>query len=176
MQINPIHNISAERAIDLLGNGLPLVDSYVEGEIKIIGDNNWNKELTIENCVIEYFEGSDSQFKKPIRFINTHFKDCRFIFSYFLQGLAFENCVFDKYLDFQAGGHNQAGYPVLIKNNTFFDFVNFFDCWYNGEIVIRDNKFLKGTNIESQKQYISFDIVPQIFNNTGQTNIEAETV
>jgi len=176
MNMNPFHNISSDKANDLINAESPLVDSYVSGEIKIIGDSNWNKEITIENCIIEYFEGTDSQFQKPIRFINTHFNDCRFIFSYFLQGFTFENFVFDKYLDFQAGGHNQAGHQVLIKNNTFFDFVNFFDCWYNGEIVIRDNKFLKGTNIESQKQYISFDVVPQIFNNTGQTNIEAESV
>ena len=175
MDINPKHNISSKQAIDLINEGLPLVDSYVNGDI-IIDNNNWNKEIIIDNCIIEYFGGGVTQFKKPIKFTNTHFKNCQFIFSHFPKGLIIKNCRFDKYLDFQAGGHNQIGYPIEIKNNIFLDFVNFCDCWYNGEIIISDNKFLKGTNIESQTQYLTFDVTPQIRNNTGQTNIEAEFV
>jgi hypothetical protein len=34
---------------------------------------------------------------------------------------------------------------------------------------------MKGTNIESQKQMISFDTQPVIMNNIGQTDIEAES-
>ena len=66
------------------------------------------------------------------------------------------------------------GHAIIIQNNIFSDFVNFFDCWYNGEVSVCNNKFKKGTNIESKKQLITFDIPPVILNNIGQTNIEAE--
>nr|GFC11688.1 two component histidine kinase, putative [Tanacetum cinerariifolium] len=50
-------------------------------------------------------------------------------------GLTIESCTFESYLDFQAGGHNLAGYPIKILNNIFLNFVNFFDCWYTGEAI-----------------------------------------
>lgn len=159
----------------MINEGLPLVDTYIEGYIQIIGNDKWDKEITFKNCIIEFFDGTITQFGKPVKFINTHFKKCRFTFSYFLEGLTIENCVFDDDLDFQAGGHNQIGHSISIKRNTFSGFVNFFDCSFNGDVYINNNAFLKGTNIESQKQMISFDTQPVVINNTGQTNIEAES-
>ncbi|MDB5144384.1 MAG: hypothetical protein JWQ66_3097 [Mucilaginibacter sp.] len=175
MNIQPHGNISSARAMDLINDGLPLVDVYVNGNILISGENNWNKEIIIQNCIIDCVDINCSTFKTPIRLINTHFKDCRFIFSFFLQGFTIENCVFDKYLDFQSGGHNQIGHPVIIRNNSFSDFVNFFDCWYMGDVYITNNIFHKGSNIQSINQYLTFDIPPIIAENVGQINIEAES-
>jgi hypothetical protein len=175
MAIQPHSNISSARAMDLINDGLPLVDAYVNGTILLSGENDWDKEIVIENCIIDYFDINCSTFKKPIRLINTHFKDCRFIFSFFLQGFTIDNCIFDKYLDFQAGGHNQIGCLVTIKNNSFSDFVNFFDCWYKGEVYVTNNTFQKGTNIQSINQYLTFDIPPVITDNVGQIDIEAES-
>jgi hypothetical protein len=175
MSIQPHNNISSARATDLINDGSPLVDAYVTGNISIEGNNNWDKEITIQNCIIDCFEGNVTIFKKRVKFINTHFKNCRFIFSFFLEGFTIENCFFDKYLDFQSGGHNQIGHPVTIRNNSFSDFVNFCDCWYMGEVYITNNIFHKGTNIQSINQYLTFDIPPIIAENVGQTNIEAES-
>ncbi len=172
MEIIPKHHITAEQAIDLINNRLPLIDYDISGEIKLTNDINWSKEIIINNCIVEHFNADFAEFEKPIKLINTHFKDCQFTFSYFYQGVMIDNCVFDKYLDFHAGGHNKIGHPVIIKHNIFSEFVNFFDCWYTGEVIISENQFLKGTNIESQNQYLTFDIKPIVINNVGQTNLE----
>ncbi len=144
MKILPKHNISSERGADLLKDGRPLLDIYVDGELKIETNEIWDNEVAIKNCVIEHFSGSVTQFTKPVKLINCHFKKCQFTFTYFLGGLTIDNCIFDSYLDFQAGGHNKPGNPVIITNNDFADFVNFFDCWYENEVTSKNHTFLEG--------------------------------
>ncbi|MBD1364190.1 hypothetical protein IDJ77_10250 [Mucilaginibacter sp. ZT4R22] len=172
MSAQPIHNITAERAMDLIDSGLPLIDVYVSGELKLPGSDDWDKTVVFENCIIERFEAIMVQFSRPVKFINTHFKDCQFIFSYFLQGLNIQNCSFDKALDFSSGGHNKPGYPISVMNNHFTDFVNFFDCQYEAEVEVIGNDFVKGTNIGCKNQLLSFVVAPQIMNNTGKIDLE----
>jgi hypothetical protein len=174
MKGQPIHNISAERTVDILNSGQQLQDAYISGEVKIVGESAWNNEIIISDCIIEYFEGSVTSFIKPVKFINTHFKDCRFTFSFFLKGLLIDTCTFEGNLDFQSGGHSEKGYPIIIKNNRFSGFVNFFDCWYKSEVFITNNNFLKGTNIQSTNQLLTFDIQPVMSDNVGLTDVEAE--
>lgn len=176
MTIQPKHNISSERAIDLLTDGLPLTDIYIDGELTIEAHDFWNNEFVFDNCTIEYFSGTATQFNKPVKLTNCYFKKCQFAFTYFLGGLIIDNCTFDNYLDFQAGGHNRAGNPVIITNNNFKDFVNFFDCWYESEVIISNNKFWKGTNILGKPNNIpvTFDIGPSITGNIGQLDLDKE--
>jgi len=142
-----MHIISAERASDLLSEGHPLIDFYIEGELKIEGNQIWYEEVVFENCIVEFFSGNGTHFDRPLRLTNSRFRECQFVFTYFLGGLTIDNCTFDSYLDFQAGGHNKPGNTVAIINNEFAGFVNFFDCWYSNRVTISNNKFHKGTNI-----------------------------
>lgn len=176
MTTQPKHNISIEKATDFLKDGRPLTDIYVDGELKIETNDTWNKEVVIENCIIEYLSGSITQFEKPVRLINCHFKKCQFVFTYFLGGLTIDNCTFENYLDFQAGGHNKAGFPVIITNNNFAGFVNFFDCWYENEVTISNNRFHKGTNLLGKPHNIlvTFEVEPTILNNLGQLDLDNE--
>ena len=138
--------------------------------------NIGTNKLFFSNCVIEYFTAIITYFEEPVRFSNCHFRKCQFTFSYFLGGLTIDNCTFDKYLDFQAGGHNKPGYPVIITNNIFKDFVNFFDCWYEGEVTITNNAFQKGTNLLGRPNNIpvTFDVKPVIKDNVGQLDSDNE--
>ena len=176
MTTKPKHNITTERATDLLKNGQSLTDSYINGELRIETNENWDKEVVFENCIVEYFSGSVTQFDKPVRLINCHFKKCQFVFTYFLGGLTIDNCTFDNYLDFQAGGHNKTGNSVIITNNDFREFVNFADCWYENEVTIRNNKFHKGTNILGRPLNIpvTFDKEAIIVDNIGQIDLDNE--
>ena len=176
MTTQPKHNISTERATDLLQDGLSLLDFYIDGEIKIETNETWDKEIIIENCIIEYFSGSVTQFDKPVKLINSHFKRCQFTFTYFFGGLTIENCTFDNYLDFQAGGHNKTNNPVRIINNNFFKFVNFFDCWYENNVTICNNNFQRGTNLLGKPFNIpvTFEIDPIIKDNLGQLDYDNE--
>jgi hypothetical protein len=176
MMIQPTHNMASERATDLLKDGHPLIDFFVDGELKIETNESWDKVVVFENCVIEYFSGSVTQFDKPVRLLNCHFKKCQFVFTYFLGGLTIYNCTFENYLDFQAGGHNKTGNPVIITNNDFKGFVNFFDCWYENEVTISNNRFHKGTNLLGKPHNIpvKFDIPAIIKDNFGQLDLNYE--
>ena len=177
MTTQPKHNITTERATDLLKDGRPIIDIYVEGELKIVGvDDYWNKDVVFENCIVENLFAIGQQFKKRVKLTNCHFKNCDFTFVYFLGGLTIDNCTFDNYLDFQAGGHNKIDNPVIITNNDFKDFVNFFDCWYENEVIICKNNFHKGTNLLGKPFNIpvTFDKEPIITDNIGQLDLNNE--
>ena len=180
MTSKPKHNITTERAIELLNDGQPLSNVYVDGELRIETEVTWDKEVLLENCIIEYFSGSVTHFNQPVRLINCHFKKCQFTFTYFFGGLTIDNCTFDNYLDFEAGGHNKAGKPVILTNNDFKGFVNFFDCWYENEVIISNNNFNQGTNLLGQLHNISvtFAVQPIIKDNIGQldSNNEGEKI
>lgn len=170
------HNITTERATELLKDGQRLTDVYIDGELKIEAEDTWHNEVVFEDCIVEYFSGSTTQFDKPVRFINCHFEKCDFAFTYFLGGLTIDNCTFDNYLDFQAGGHNKTGNPVIITNNDFKAFVNFFDCWYENEVTINNNEFHEGTNLLGKPNSIpvTFDKEPIIKDNLGQLDLNNE--
>jgi hypothetical protein len=82
-----MHNITKEKALGLLDAGQPIKDSYVDGKIEIVISGSWDMDVTIENCIVESFRGNVTQFEKTVRFTNTHFKNCEFLYSYFIGGL-----------------------------------------------------------------------------------------
>lgn len=107
---------------------------------------------------------------------NCHLGNCHFAFSYFLAGLTLDNCYVDDSVDFQAGGYNQPGYPVIITNCTFRGFVNFFDCRYQDDFTASGNAFTGGTNILGKPHNIpiTFDRACQIDENTGILDADHE--
>lgn len=174
MMHNLTNNITPQHAKSILDTGSRLTDFTVNGCIEIDAGSDWEKEIFMENCVIEDFKCLMVYFKKNVTIKDCRFKNASFNFSYFHGGLAIENCTFDEYLDFEAGGHNDLGNSVTIRKNNFKEFVNFFDCWYTGEVIVEENIFNKGTNISSKEQLVSFDIPPRILNNTGDLAVESE--
>lgn len=172
----PEYNTTTERATNLLKDGQPLIDVYIDGKLTIETTENWNKEVVFENCIVDYFSGSVTHFEKPVKLINCHFKKCQFISTYFLGGLLIDHCTFDDYLDFQTGGHNKTGSSIIMTNNDFKGFVNFFDCWYENEVIIRNNTFHQGTNLIGKPHNIpvTFDKEPIIKDNFGQLNLDNE--
>ncbi|MFI5450576.1 hypothetical protein ACHMWN_00290 [Pedobacter sp. UC225_61] len=174
MTPNSQQSISAKKVYEAIAEGLPLNDLIIYGDLEINGDEDFENPLIIENCIVENLKCMMVRFIKPVIFKSCHFKDASFSFCYFIKGLLIEDCIFDKDLDFQAGGHNELEHPILFSNNEFKGFVNFCDCWFNGEIVFNNNKFNTGTNIESKRQYLTFDIPLLMINNSGLTNIESE--
>lgn len=171
----PKEYISALKAAELLAEGKILRNYIIEEEIILEKSDGWNCDLTFENCHIAYFSGSCTQFNKSVKFINCHIKKCQFTFTYFIGGLTIDNCIFENHLDFQAGGHNKKG-PIIITNTNFMEFVNFFDCIYENDIIIERNYFHKGTNLLAKIHNISvtFKTLPIVEGNTGQLDVENE--
>lgn len=96
------------------------------------------------------------------------------MFSYFYEGLTIDNCTFEKNISFEAGGHNKPGNLYLLKNNDFFGFVDFNDCWFKGKVSMLNNTFRKGTNIASKEQYITLYSDLLLYNNTGEMAVNDE--
>lgn len=166
--------ITAKEALKILNSSTPLINTNVEGVIELSSGEEWRSPFIIENCTIQKLSCVMVQFHQHVLIKNSYLEDASFNFTYFLGGLTIENCVFDEYLDFEAGGHNSVGNNITISNNQFHGFVNFCDCWFKGEISVYNNTFGGGTNILSKKQLISFDNPLSINNNAGVLDIESE--
>ncbi|MCD0487941.1 hypothetical protein LPB86_06855 [Pedobacter sp. MC2016-14] len=111
-----------------------------------------DSEIIIDNCIIE-----------------------KLLFhSYWPKGgLIFNNNKVLSYVDYQMGGHNEQ--PIKISNNTFEEFVNFFDCQFEAKVEVCNNIFLKGTNLlgnEGEGFQNSFDNGIITENNKGLINLD----
>ena len=167
--------ISALEALQTIKSGLPLKDVHVEEALSINSpDDDWHTEIYIENCVLDDFHFPCLQATKPVSFINTHFKYTESYAPYFMAGLLIRSCTLDTYLDFQSGGHNKNGTEIRIENNVFKGFVNFFDDWFEGPVIVEGNTFEQDTNLLSQKLLIKFDVPPISSGNTGKMDVEDE--
>ena len=178
MSAKPNHNITAEKALILLNANEPIKDVFVSGKLSLTGLDDFDKAIVIDNCILEYLEGNSTQFTNNVKLTNSEFKLCDFTFTYFLGGMEIENCVFESYLDFQAGGHNKNNQVFSIRNSIFKGFVNFFDCWYESRVVVENNDFKRGTNLLGKHKETGietrFDVTPLIEKNNGVLNIEDE--
>lgn len=84
----------------------------------------FNCSVVIENCIIDM--------------LTIH--SC-----WFHEGLILRNNIIKKNIDYQMGGHNNK--PIIISNNIFCGFFNFFDCHFNDVVEVSNNIFFDGTNL-----------------------------
>lgn len=96
--------------------------------IDLIGVFELNVHLIIENCIIN----------------NLKIHSC-----WFVNGLLLKNCIIKNPVDYQMGGHNAN--PIVIEGNVFEGFFNFFDCQFEDSIKLKNNIFVKGTNLLGNK-------------------------
>lgn len=64
---------------------------------------------------------------------------------WFKKGLIFKNNQVLNYIDYQMGGHNEEN--IVIADNIFCGFFNFFDCYFTGNLTVKNNIFIKGSNL-----------------------------
>jgi len=168
-----LSNISHHQAKAFLDNGSSLRNYSISGVLEIDAGQDWNKEVVIENCIVENLRCLMVYFQKKVTIKDCYLKNASFNFSYFIGGLVIERCIFNNYLDFEAGGHNDSG-SIILRGNQFKGFVNFCDCWFTNEVYVERNVFEKGTNISSKDQLISCDMPMQVVLNSGDLSIESE--
>ena len=68
---------------------------------------------------------------------------------WFNKGLEIKNCIIYNAVNFQMGGHNKK--PIIMQENIFKSFFNFFDCRFEDVIILKYNVFLEGTNLLGNK-------------------------
>jgi len=121
-------NIEQINLEDLKGqNTFHLINCVID-TIDLIGAFELDTHLTIENCIIN----------------NLNIHSC-----WFVNGLLIKNCIIKNYIDYQMGGHNSG--VIVIEGNVFAGFFNFFDCQFENRIELRNNVFIKGTNLLGNK-------------------------
>ncbi len=135
-----------EEATDLIIYNQIVKDVSITSVIKFSTDI-FSHAITIEHCKINSFIESNIQFNKPVKFISCQFNKCDFSFAYFAGGLEIVNCSFKNYLNFECGGHNKSKSEFRMEGSIFYCFVNFYDCFYEGPFILKDNELRKGTNI-----------------------------
>lgn len=96
--------------------------------IDLIGVFELNAYLILENCIIN----------------NLNIHSC-----WFVNGFLLKNCIVKNYVDYQMGGHNAN--PIVMEGNVFIGFFNFFDCQFENRIELKNNVFVKGTNLLGNK-------------------------
>ncbi len=132
-------------------NTFRLVNCVID-TIDLIGVFELNVHLIIENCIINNFK----------------IHSC-----WFLNGLLLRNCIINNYVDYQMGGHNES--PIIFEGNVFSGFFNFFDCQFENVIELKNNVFVKGSNLLGNKNegfHNTFDngIIQE--NNVGGIGLE----
>jgi len=120
--------IDVFRLEDIIGNSSVHLINCIVDTVNFTGAFELNSYLRIENCIINSF------------LIHS---------CWFNNGLLLKNCIIKNYVDYQMGGHNAE--PILIEGNIFNDFVNFFDCQFEEVIEIKNNIFVKGSNLLGNK-------------------------
>ena len=96
--------------------------------IDLIGTFELKTHLIIENCIIT---------------------DLQIHSCWFVNGLLMKNCIIKNFVDYQMGGHNKI--PIILEGNIFISFINFFDCQFENVIEIKNNIFVKGSNLLGNK-------------------------
>ncbi|TAF33157.1 MAG: hypothetical protein EAZ57_06695 [Cytophagales bacterium] len=108
-------------------NTFHLINCIID-KIDLIGVFELNAHLIIESCIIN----------------NLKIHSC-----WFVNGLLLKNCIVRNHIDYQMGGHNLN--PIVIEGNIFNGFFNFFDCQFKNRIELKNNNFIKGTNLLGNK-------------------------
>ena len=173
-----MEKISAETAIGLILAGKPLENYYIRDTLDLYKyEGKIVSDMIFEDCVFEKLASYSFVYQRPVRLSRCHFHDSSFNYAKFLGGLTIDHCLFDTYLDFESGGHNQNNKLFSITHSTFHDFVNFFDCWFQSGVIISHNEFRKGTNLLGNKNEayrVQFDVEPVVENNIGLIDLDGE--
>lgn len=170
------YKISSDEAMDLVYYNQTVKDTSIFG-ILDFSIELFNHELNFENCIVHHLKAIKTQFNKQVKFLNCRFISCDFSFSFFPGGLQIVNCSFDNYLNFECGGHNEPKNSFKLENSIFKNFVNFYDCSYDGPFILKGNDFQNGTNILGNKNMpyeAVFKLTPLIENNNGALNVDGE--
>ena len=121
-------NIEILNQDDLKNQNTYYLVNGIINTIDLIGVFELNVHLIIENCIINNFK------------INS---------CWFVKGLILKNSIINSYVDYQMGGHNNK--PIILDGNVFIEFFNFFDCQFENTIELKNNVFVKGTNLLGNK-------------------------
>jgi hypothetical protein len=124
--------------------------------------------IRISNCVIEDYMSTVIWYRSPVEWLHCTFNQMSMHAVYFLEGLTCRDTEFLTEVEYSAGGHNSRDTPILFERVKFHKFVDFFDCWFKGPVILRDVEFVEGTNLlDWDHGWVTFEISPTLENVRG---------
>lgn len=177
-----------------INEALPIENAVVEDKIDL-------GTLAIEHPVtIGHFKGIEKAVLNPITFRDCNLNKLAFEEITFLETIILERCIiqsayFVGYIKagvimtnceftsdmifplFRWSGHNAIDKPILFTNCTFHGFVDTEDAWFQGPVMISKCRFIKGTNLLSNKgqpNATHFDVIPVITDNEGTLDLNPQ--
>jgi uncharacterized protein (TIGR02996 family) len=178
--IEPVTAPAAE-VLAALRRGEPICDTTVEGLLDLhllCEGDDLRLPVRLGGCRLQGLDGVCIQFHRPVLlgYCTVEGVEGRsFYAAYFLGGLHVTGCSFESSVDFQCGGHNQAGHAFVLEGTSFRGFVDFFDCWFTGPVMIRGCTFERGTNLLGNLHTpgrVQFDVPPCIEGNKGRLDCD----
>jgi hypothetical protein len=169
----------AEEILGLLRRGEPVREAEASGPLDLrvlCGGDDLRVPVRLAGCRLWRLDADCVQFHQPVILEGCVVEsEASFFAAYFLAGLRVESCTFQSGLDLQCGGHNRGGHKITLAGTAFEGFVNFFDCWFEGPVVVRGCRFGGGTNLlgnQGRPYGVRFDVPPDVEGNWGDLSLD----
>ncbi len=160
-----LDDIGAEQAILILGRQGNLQAFHVRGRLNVLSMSDRGDvaiPIRISDCVLDEYYSPDVFYEAPVEWISCTFKRIEIgAGAYFTKGLVCRDTEFLSEILYDSGGHNSANTPILFGRVKFHKFVDFFDCWFKGPVILRNVEFLEGTNLlDGEHGWVTFEVPP----------------
>lgn len=101
--------------------------------------------LVVENCIIGLLDLTAIVFQSGVTIKNCIINELKIHSTWFSEGLIFTDNVVLSDIMHEMGGHNDG--TITLSGNIFHGFFCFFDCQFTGQVIIRNNIFVKGSDL-----------------------------
>ena len=108
-------------------------------------DGLCNEGMSLEHCVIHVLDLSTIEFHGKVTIRNCIIDKLNLHCTWFAEGLEFMGNIVMSDIDYQMGGHNND--VMVISDNIFHGFFDFFDCHFENQLNVENNVFMKGTDL-----------------------------
>ncbi|MBL7976085.1 MAG: hypothetical protein JNJ85_14310 [Candidatus Kapabacteria bacterium] len=132
-----------------------------------------DESITIRNVVIDKLEIYPTFINREVIIENCVVNNLVLMSRWFKGGLKFSNNIVLGDVYYEYGGHNEL--PFVITNNIFKGCVHILDCQFHDIVVFEGNIFLKGCNLlGNQDANIrnTFEKGYEINNNIGRIDLD----
>lgn len=136
---------------------------------------DYDKNILIDNCIIDKLSIPGNSFSEMVTITNTIIKDFCAVGCYFEGGLLLSNCIIADLFTLEAGGHNRKDKKIIIEQNIFNCFADFFDAHFEGQFIFENNILFKGSNLLGNNGLPTetrFNVSSRIENNLGDLYIK----
>ena len=130
-------------------------------------DFDLTEDTYISHTIIETVDFRFYSFKHHVHIDGCVIENLLIHSTFFEGGFTLENCIIMNDINYEMGGHNKS--PFIICNNIFHNVLQFFDCIFDAELMIKNNVFCKGASLYNNTNY--FPQSTKIIDNIGDLNL-----